>query len=136
MSNEGKILGLLTPNNLHNIYHLNPVEVKSNKEYLDRFYLSNLKPYEVMKPWYKDENDFKDRAKITKYIPLKFISPVQYLTAMLSVLHGEADYTNFKSEWLPLTHGVLSIGAVFNWESILCHNLLKAMEKDVQKKDP
>ena len=74
MSDEGKILGLFMPNNLHNIYHLKPMEVKCNKEYLDRFYLSNPKPYEVMNPWYKDENDFKDRAEITKYKPLKFIS--------------------------------------------------------------
>lgn len=51
VSDEGKILGLLTPTNLHNMCHLKPVEVKYNKEYLDSFYLSNLKHYEVMKPW-------------------------------------------------------------------------------------
>jgi trans-aconitate methyltransferase len=47
---EGKILGILIPNNLHNMYHLKPVGVKCNEEYLDRFYLANSKPWEVMKP--------------------------------------------------------------------------------------
>lgn len=124
ISDEGKVLGILTPNYLHNIYHLKPVEVKCNKEYLDNVYVPHLEPYEVMKAWYKDDNDFKYRAGITKYIPLKFISLIQYLTAMLSRLHGETDCTNFKSEWLPLAHGVMSTGTVFNWESILSNNLL------------
>lgn len=52
---EGKIVGLLTPSNFHNIYHLKPVEVKCNKEYLDSFYLNNPNPHEVMKHWYKEE---------------------------------------------------------------------------------
>lgn len=131
VSDERKILGILTPNNFHNIYHLKPMEVKGNKEYLDSFYMANPKPYEVMKPWYKDEDDFKDRPKITKYIPLKFISLAQYLTVMLSLLHREANCTNFKYEWLPLAHGVISTHAVFNWVNILSHNLLKCLEKVV-----
>ena len=136
VSDKGKVLGLLTPNNFHSIYHLKPIKVKCNKEYLDNFYVTHLKPHEVMQPWYKDENDFKDRVGITNYIPLPFISPVQYLTAMLSRLHGEADCTNFKSKWLPLAHGVMPTSIVFNWESILSSNLLRALEKVVQKQDP
>lgn len=31
VSDDGKILGILTPNNLHNMYHLKPVEVKCSK---------------------------------------------------------------------------------------------------------
>ena len=104
---EGKVLGILTPNNFHNMYHLKLAEVKCNKEYLDNFYVTHLKPHEVMQSWYKEENDFKDWDGITKYSPRPFISPVQYLTAMLSRLHGEADCTNFKSEWFPLAHGVM-----------------------------
>ena len=124
------------PNNLHNIYHLKPVEVKCNKEYLDKFYVSHPKPYEVMKPWYKDENGFKDKAGITKYSPLKLISSIQYLTTMLSRLHGEANCTNFKLEWFPLENGVMSTGTMFNWASIMSHNLLKDLEKAVQKQYP
>ena len=59
VSDEGKVLGLLTPNNFHNIYHLKPLEVKCNKEYLNNFYVTNSNPHEVMKPWYKEEDDFK-----------------------------------------------------------------------------
>ena len=59
VSDEGKMLGLLTPNSFHNMYHLKPAKVKCNKEYLDNFYVAQLKPHEVMKPWYKEEDDFK-----------------------------------------------------------------------------
>ena len=55
VSDEGKVLGLLTPNNSHSIYHLKHVKVKCNKEYLDNFYVTHPKPYEVMHQWYKDE---------------------------------------------------------------------------------
>ena len=131
---DGKVLGLCMPNNFHNMHHLKPPEVKCNKEYLDNFYVAHPKPHEVMKPWYKEEDDFKDRARIKKYIPRPFISPVQYLTAMLSWLHGEEDYTNFKSEWLPLAHDVMSANMIFNWPNILSTNLLRALEKAIQKK--
>lgn len=136
VSDEGKILGLLTLSNFHNMYHLRPVEVKCNKEYLDSFYLANPKPYEVMNPWYKDKDDFKDRVGITKFNPKKFISLAQYLTTMLSLLHKEVDCTNFKSEWFLVAHGVMFTSTVFNWVSILSHNLLKSLEKAVQKPDP
>lgn len=46
VSYEGKVLGLLTPNNFHNMYHLKLVEVKCNKEYLDNFYVTHPKPHE------------------------------------------------------------------------------------------
>ena len=55
---------------------------------------------------------------------------------MLSCLHGEVNCTNFKSEWFLVAHGFMSTGTLFNWESILSHNLLKALEKAVQKPDP
>ena len=136
VSDEGKVLGLLMPNNFHNMYHLNPVEVKWNKEYLDNFYETHQKPHEVMKPWYKYEDNFKDWAGITKYSPRPFIAPVQYLTTMLSRLHGEVDCMNFKSKWLPLAHEVMSTGTIFNWANILSTNLLRALEKAIQKQDP
>lgn len=47
---DGRVLGLLTPNNFHNIYHLKPMEVKCNKEYLDNFYVVQPKPHMLMKP--------------------------------------------------------------------------------------
>ena len=72
-----------------------------------------------MKEWYHEKESFKDRASITKYSPKEFISPVQFLTAKLSFLHGEADYTNFKVEWILLAHGVLSADVVFNWASMI-----------------
>lgn len=124
VSDEGKVIGLLTPNRFHNMYHLNPYKVKCNMEYLDNFYVAHLKPHQVMKPWYKDRDNFKDRVGITKYSPRPFISPVQYLETMLSLLHGEADYTNFKSEWLSLAHGVTSINTIFNWSNILSTKLI------------
>ena len=133
MSDEGKVLGILTPNNFHNMYHLKPVEVKCN---LDNFYVTHLKPHEVMKPWYKEEDDFKDWVGITKYNPFPFILLVQYLMTMLSKLHGEVDCTSFKLKWLPLTHGVMSIGTIFNWENIFFSNLLWSLEKAIQKQDP
>lgn len=55
---------------------------------------------------------------------------------MLSPLHGEADCTNFKSEWFPIAHGVMLTSTIFNWESILSQKILKALEKVVQKPDP
>lgn len=88
-----------------------------------------------MKSWYQEEDDFKDRVGIMKYSPIPFISSVKYLMTMLSWLHGEVDCTYFKSEWISLAHGVISIGIIFNWENILSTNLLRALEKAIQKKD-
>lgn len=127
ISNEGKVLGLLMPNNFHNMYHLKPTEVKCNKEYLDNFYVAHLKPHDVMKPWHKEEDDFKDRVGITKYSPCPFISLVQHLTTMLSQLHGEVGYTNFKSKWLSLVHRVMSVDTIFNWDNIFSTNLFWAL---------
>lgn len=109
VSDEGKGLGLLMPNNFQSIYHLKLVEVKCNKKYLDNFYVSHPKPYEVMKPWYKDENDFKYQDRITKYSPLKFISSIQYLTAMLSQLHGEADCITLNQNGYPWHTGLCQL---------------------------
>ena len=55
---------------------------------------------------------------------------------MLSRLHGEVDCTNFKTEWLPVVHGVMLVGIVFNWASMLSQSLLKALEKAVWKSNP
>ena len=89
-----------------------------------------------MKDWYREEEYFKDRVDITKYSPNKFISLAQYLTVLMSNLHGEVDCTNFKFEWFPVAHGVMSNGIVFNWANILSQNLLKALEKAVRKPHP
>lgn len=124
MSDEGKVLGILMPKKIHNMYHQNPIEVKCNKEHLDKLYVTHPKPHEVMKSRYKEEDDFKDHDGITKYNCHPFISQVHYLMEMISRMHGESDCTNFKSEWLPLPHGLLSTGNVFNWENILSSNLL------------
>lgn len=132
---DGKVLGLLMPNNFQSIYHLKPTEVKCNKEYLDNFYVVHPKAHMLMKSWYWEEDDFKDRADIAKYNPIPFISPVHYLTTMLSQLHGEGDCTHFKSEWIPLAHGLKFVGIIFNWENILSTNLLWDLEKAIQKKD-
>lgn len=75
VSDEGKFVGLLTQSNLHNLYHLKPVEVKCNKEYLGGFHVKFPESYELMKDWYQEEESFKDRAGITKYNPKEFISP-------------------------------------------------------------
>lgn len=80
---DGRLLGILTPNNFQSIYPLKPTEVKCNKEYLDYFYVANLNPHMVMKPWYREEDDFKNQIDITKYNLIPFISLVQYLTTML-----------------------------------------------------
>lgn len=66
ISDEGKSLGLLTPRNLHSLYHLKPMEEKCNKEYLDDYHLKHPKSYEVMKGWYGEEDHFIERARITK----------------------------------------------------------------------
>ena len=76
VGDDGKLLGLLTPNNFHNMHHLKAVEVKCNTKYLDNFYVAHPKPHEVMKPWYQEEDDFKDQVGIKKYNPRPFISPV------------------------------------------------------------
>ena len=89
-----------------------------------------------MKDWYSGEESFKDRDGSTKYNPKEFNSPAQFLTAMWSRLHGEVDYTNFKAEWIPIAHGVLSVGIVFNWANMLSQNMLKALERAMQKTDP
>ena len=119
VSDEGKIVGSLTPSNLHNMNRFKLVEAKCNKEYLDSFHVKFLKSYKLMKDWYREEESFKDRAGITKYSPKEFISPTQFLTTMLSRLHGEANCTNFKAKWIPIEHGVLSADIIFNWASIL-----------------
>ena len=74
VSDKGKIVGSLTPSNLHNLYHLKSVEPKCNKEYLDSFHVKFLKSYKLMKDWYHEEESFKDRVGITKYSPKEFIS--------------------------------------------------------------
>jgi hypothetical protein len=58
------------------MYHLKPSEVKYNKQYIDNLYVVHSKPHEVMQPWYQEEDDVKDQARITKYNPLHLISPV------------------------------------------------------------
>ena len=116
---DGKVVGLLTSSNLHNLYCLKPMEAKWNKEYLDGFHVKFPKSYHIMKDWYCEEESFKDRDGITKYSPKEFISPTQYLTVMLSHLHGEAYYTNFKAKWIPIAHGELSADVVFNWDNRL-----------------
>ena len=55
---------------------------------------------------------------------------------MLSHLLGEADYTPFKAEWIPVAHGVMFVGIVFNWTSMLSQNLLKALERAMKRSDP
>ena len=90
----------------------------------------------MLKPWYQEEKYFKNQANVSKYTTtLFFFPPVQYLTAMLSRLHREVDNTFFKSEWIPLDHGVMSVGIVFNWVGILSTNILRALEKAVQNPD-
>ena len=119
VSDEGKIVGALTPSNLHNMYHIKLMEVKCNNEYLHGFHVKFPKSYELMKDWYREEESFKDRVGIAKYSPKEFISSAQYLTMMLSHLHSEVDCTNFKVEWVPIAYGVLSTNVVFNWASML-----------------
>ena len=58
---------------------------------------------------------------------------MQYLTAMLSKLHGEADNTFFKAEWIPLAHRVMSTMILFNRAGILSANILRALEKVVPR---
>lgn len=53
VSNEGKVVRSLMPSNIHNLYHLKPVEAKCNKEYLDGFHVKFPKPYKLMKDWYR-----------------------------------------------------------------------------------
>ena len=96
VSDEGKVFRSLTSSNLHNLYRQKSVEAKCNKEYLDGFHVKFPKSYKLMKDWYREEESFKDRAGITKYSSKEFNSPTQFLIAMLSCLHGEANYTNFK----------------------------------------
>ena len=136
VSDEGKVVRSLTLSSLHNMYRLKLVEAKCNKEYLDGFHVKFSKSYKLTKDWYREEQSFKDRVGITKYNPKEFICPTQFLTAMLSHLHGEADCTNFKAKWIPIAHGVLSTDIVFNWASILYQNMLKALERAMRKIDP
>lgn len=136
VSNEGKVVGYLTPSSFHSMYHLKPMEAKCNKDYLDSFNVKFPKSYKLMKDWYREEESFKDRVDITKYIPKEFNLPAQFLTAMLSHLHGEADCTTFKVEWIPIAHGVMSVGIVYNWANMLSQNLLKVLERAMRKSDP
>ena len=76
VADNRKVLGFLTPENFQSIYDLKPAEVKCNKEYLDNFYIANPKAHVLMKPWYKEEEYFKDRASILKYNTTPFIPPV------------------------------------------------------------
>ena len=55
---------------------------------------------------------------------------------MLTRLHGEANCTKFKTEWLPIAHGVMLSRIFFNWDSMLSQSLLKDLEKAVRKPDP
>lgn len=101
VADNRKVLGFLMPENFQSIYHLKPAEVKCNKEYLDNFYIANPKAHMLMNPWYQEEEYFKDRAGNSKYNTIPFIPSIQYLTTMLSRLHGEADCMFFKSGWSP-----------------------------------
>jgi hypothetical protein len=86
VEDNGKVLGILTPENFQSIYHLKPAKVKCNKEYLDNFYIVNPKAHMLMKPWYQEDEYFKDRS-----------------------------------------------GIIFNWASILSDNILRALEKAIQR---
>jgi hypothetical protein len=135
MAHNRKVLGFLTPENFQNIYHLKPPKAKCNEEYLDKLYIVNPKGHVLMKTWFQEEEDFKDRAYISKYNTTSIIPPVQYLTTMLSRLLREVDCMFFKSEWIPLAHGVMSVGIVFNWASILSANIIRALEKAIERPD-
>lgn len=132
---NGKVLGSLMPKNFQNIYYLKSNEARCNKESLDNFYIANPKAHVLMKPWYQEEEYFKDKVGISKYTTIPFIPLVQYLMAMLSPFHREADCMFFKSEWIPLAHGVMSMGTMFNWANILSANILWSFEKVVQRLD-
>lgn len=76
VDDSGKLLGLLMPDNFHSMYHLRLAEVKCKKEYLDNFYVVHPTAHMLMNPWYREEEDLKDRVGITKYSPIPCISPV------------------------------------------------------------
>ena len=75
VSDNEKVLGSLTPKNFQNIYHLKPAEARCNKEYLDNFYIENLKAHVLMKPWYQEEEDLKDRDGSSKIHDNSVYSP-------------------------------------------------------------
>ena len=60
---------------------------------------------------------------------------MQYLTAMLCRIQGEANNTHFKADWIPLAHRVLYVGIVYNWANILLVNIMKTLEKLVTKSE-
>lgn len=73
---DGRVLGILIPNNFQSIYHLKLTEVKCNEEYINNFYVVHTKIHMLMQLWYREEDNFKDRDDITKYNPISFISPM------------------------------------------------------------
>ena len=69
----GNILGLLTTKNFQSIYQLKLIEEKCNKENPNNFYKTNMKAHMLMKPWYQEEEYFKDCSRIYKYMTFSFI---------------------------------------------------------------
>lgn len=51
----------------------------------------------IMSTWYPNEEEFKDKVGVSKYMTTTFSPPVQYLTIMLCWLHSEEDSTHLKS---------------------------------------
>lgn len=135
MVDNGKMLGSLTPEKFQNIYHLKSTQAKCKKEYLDNFYIVNMKDHVLKNPWYQEEEGFKDRASILKYNTTPFIPLVQYLMAMLSRLHREANYMFFKSEWIPLAHGVMFYHNNVYFGQHFVFQYYSGLEKIVQRSD-
>ena len=52
------------------------------------------------------------------------------LTALLSRLYGELNYSHSIVEWLPLEKIIVETGKAVNWETIPTSNLMKVMWKE------
>jgi hypothetical protein len=52
-----------------------------------------------------------------------------YTMALIARLYGEQNCTHFKDAWLPLAYTIVTIGHVFNWETILSHSLNRMIER-------
>jgi hypothetical protein len=52
-----------------------------------------------------------------------------FVMALMCRLNGRKDCIHFKDDWIPMAHGVVTKGIVFNWGAILSQALKKDLEK-------
>jgi hypothetical protein len=115
---------------LSKCYHIEEGNKRMDRKILSEFEYT-LK--DLFPKWYKVDKQFKYRPKI-RYPMTNLRSPYHYLVAMMCMLYGETNTTQFSLSYMPLIYLCADVGVSFNWENILSKNLTASISTVTQEK--